>query len=304
MEWLAPGRAELDLARPETFEPWLSRCEAVVCAAGPFYGYPASLAAACLERGLPYLDFADDRAFVAETVRLAEERPPRALFCTAWSTACALTGALAALAAGGREALSIRSFMAPGNRGARGTATMASLLSSVGRFFPAGTRRVRGWSEPRIFPFPQPVGPRAGYLIDAADYDHLHAPLVEFRVGSEFPALNAACAGLGYAAEALSINWRAYARPLAALLRPLARFGTTAGAVGAEVETSAGIRRAVVLAERDAPRIALLPVVVMLERLEAGRAPPGLASWNGWIDRAGLERACARFGFRLSCDAG
>src|SRR5262249_28748069 len=100
---------------------------------------------------------------------------------------------------------SIRIHMAPGNRLTRRKGAIASLLSSVGQpleiFREGQWHSVRGWSDPRSFPFPPPIGSQIGYLIDVPDHEWLPlllgAKSVEFRAGSELRVLNATLSLLG-----------------------------------------------------------------------------------------------------------
>src|SRR5437660_1394269 len=82
-----------------------------------------------------------------------------------WSTVSAASGALAQIASEGMKRVdAIYIHMAPGNRGARQLATIASLMHSVGQpftvFRDGEWHSVIGWSEPREFSFPLPVGTR------------------------------------------------------------------------------------------------------------------------------------------------
>lgn len=236
--------------------------------------------------------------------RLAEGAKSPVAVCSGWSAVPALSAALAGVACAGlRKVDSIRVQLAPGNRSPRSSATVASLLSSTGRSFTVwrggAWREVRGWSEPRSFDFPPPVGRRQGYLLDVADHE-LFPPLfaagtVEFRVGAELAPLNAAVSVLA----ALPVAWTWAAPVLSAALAPLGFLGSDTGSVGVEVEGDGLLRRVCVVADQDGPAIAVMPAVLMAARLAASPAPAGLMPLDGWLDRAALERACRDFGFRF-----
>jgi hypothetical protein len=222
-----------------------------------------------------------------------------------WSTVPALSGLLTSIAAEGLgEIDSIRIQMAPGNRSPRRHATIASLLSSVGRSFEirrdGGWRGVRGWSEPRAFEFPAPIGRRTGYLVDVADLELFPALFgartVEFRVGAEIAALNSL---LGMAA---SLGGD-LARFTPLLRRAAALFGFLGhdwGAVGVEVGDGKQTRRAVLVADERGQRIPVMPAVATLSRLLCeDRAVTGLLPLDSWLTREELQRECARRGYRL-----
>src|SRR6185436_14655218 len=264
---------------------------------------------ACLERGIHYLDFADDRDFVRRGRELAatgKGSGPMPAVGIGWSTVPALSGLLTSIAAEGLgEIDSIRSQMAPGNRTRRRHATVASLLSSVGRSFEArrdgNWRGVRGWSEPRAFVFPSPIGRRTGYLVDVPDLELFPALFgartVEFRVGAELAVLNRL---LGLAA---SLGGD-LARFTALLRRAAALFGSLGhdwGGVGVEVSDGKRTRRATIVASERGQRIPVLPAVATLSRLLCeDRAVTGLLPLDSWLTRDELQKECARRGYALA----
>src|SRR5207302_4392034 len=122
-----------------------------------------------------YIDLADDRGFVRKVRSLAHGAPASAV-CTGWSTVSALSGAMVRIAAQDSAAIdSIQIHMAPGNRGARNMATIASLMHSIGQQFgifrDGAWRTVTAWSQPRDFLFPQPIGIRRGFIVDVPDHE-------------------------------------------------------------------------------------------------------------------------------------
>jgi hypothetical protein len=299
------GARVVDLAHPETIGPALDGVAAVVCAAGPFQGLPLSLLDACLERGVHYLDFADDRDFVRRARERALLRGGRAAVGVGWSTLPALSGLLVRLAAEGLRGIdTIRIQLAPGNKSPRRHATVASLLASVGKRFEVlrdgEWRPVRGWSEPRAFRFPEPIGEQTGWLIDVADLE-LFPPLfgartVEFRVGSEVALLNRLLVAAAWLRSDLA-RFTPLVRRAAALFGFL---GHDWGGVGVEVSDGHATRRATLVAVERGQRIPVLPAVATLERLLCeDRAVSGLLPLDSWLTRAELERECARRGYSL-----
>lgn len=306
-----PGRLsvrEADLLRRDSVERAVSGVDAAICAAGPYQRLPMTLLDVCLERGLPYLDLADDRAFVMRA-RAAAGPSPASSVCVGWSTVPALSAALTAAAATGLKRLrSIRVQMAPGNRGPRRAATIASLLASAGRplklWRGSQWRSVRGWSEPRLFPFPAPVGPRQGWLVDAPDHELFPslfgADTVEFRAGAEIPALNVLMSALAR----VPVDWTSWAPAFSSALGLLGGIGSDAGAVGVELEGEDRdgplTRRLCVVADRQAARIAVLPAVMAVDRLVSKSLGAGLVPLHSWADEKTLLSWCDRFGFRLA----
>ena len=70
------------------------------------------------------------------------------------------------------------------------------------------------------------------------------------------------------------------------------------GAVGVEV-SGAARRRAYVIADSHAERIAVMPASVMAAMLVAGIPHRGLISYEGWMGREQLRAECENRGFRL-----
>jgi saccharopine dehydrogenase-like NADP-dependent oxidoreductase len=147
--------ARLDLDAPG-FAADLARLapDLVVHCAGPFQGRDYRVARAALAAGAHYLDLADAREYVARFAA-AIDAPARAagrLALSGASTLPALSSAVVdALAARLAAIDSIRIVIAPGQRAARGAATIAGVFSYAGRPFRwlsgGAWRTVYGWQE-------------------------------------------------------------------------------------------------------------------------------------------------------------
>ena len=292
-----------DLSDRSSLEAALSGVKIAVCAAGPFQRIPTSLAELCLERGIHYIDLADDRGFVQRVRALAENRGSPAAVCTGWSTVSALSGAMAALATEGMSSVdSIYIHMAPGNRGARRVGTIASLLHSVGRPFTVlrdgRPRSVAGWSEPREFRFPSPVGVRRGYLIDVPDHElfpeYFNARTVEFRAGSELAILNGCLSLLRRTGR----PWAGWSRVFQRGAALFSWIGSDAGAIGVEVSGTSH-RRVTIVADSAGERIAVMPASIMVDSLLSGGNFHGLVKHSNWITHEQMSAECERRGFRL-----
>jgi len=303
----------LDLRAPETVAPALSEVRVAICAAGPFQGLPTTLVPLCIERGVHYVDLADDRGFVMQVRALAARAAHETAICSGWSAVPALSGLLVRLASRDMERIdSIHVQIAPGNRAPREAGTVSSLLSVVGQPFQVraneGWRTVRGWSEPRRFAFPPPIGPRTGYLVDVPDHELFPvlfgANRVEFRVGAELTFLNHGLSALaGLARRGVVRDWTRWTHLFRATMASVGWLGHEWGAVGVEVFGSTGAgrlaRRATVMAERQGHRIAVMPAAVMTVELLSGRVSGGLIRVDGWLQLPRLEEECRRRGYRV-----
>lgn len=286
----------VDLANHDAVAAALSGANLAICAAGPYQNLPLALAEACLSADIPYLDLADDRAFVARARALA--RPDGPPFFPGCSTSPALSAALTAVALEGRPPVgTIHVCLAAGNAACRQDATIASLLASVGAPIKlrdgAGWRETRGWTEPARFAFPPPVGPRTGRLVDVADHDLLPelfgAPSTEFRVAPEFASLGAVLAAAGAAG-----GLRRFSGPVRLALAALSGLGHDWGALGVSAR-----RRVSLIADSAGPTMAVMPATIMARRILAGDAPRGLVPLERWLPRVEFESECARRGFKL-----
>jgi hypothetical protein len=296
-----------DLWDPDSLERALTGVNIAICAAGPYQNLPTTLAELCLNRGIHYIDLADDRAFVKKVRSLAADQENAAGVCTGWSTVSALSGLLAGIASDGMTGInSIHIQMAPGNRGARHTVTIASLMHSVGQPFiicrDGASRHVVGWSEPREFVFPSPVGKRRGYLVDVPDHEIFprlfDARTVEFRVGSELRILNGCLSLL----QRTRRSWVSSSPLLQRTAGLLSWIGHDWGAIGVEVKGTA-VRRACIVADSHGERIAVMPACVMAAALLSGVQYSGLISYAGWLSEGQLRRECDKRGFRLVVEA-
>ena len=290
----------------------LTNVHAAVCAAGPYQDMPLHLLEACQLRGLPYLDLADDRDFVRRARALV--KPDSAPAGVGWSTAPALSALLARLACEAFEEVEeIHIQLAPGNRGPRGGATVASFLDSLAKPFTVwadgGWRPVLGWSNPMTFDFPAPVGPREGYLVDVPDHeifpDLFKARRVEFRAGAEFHLQNRAASGLSWLAGYYGFNWSWAAGLFSRLLFLFSFLGTDAGTLGVRLtglKSGVMTRRTVCLtAAHHGELMPVLPAAVMVPRLLSGTtAFRGLLPLDTWLSRSELEAECGKRGLTLS----
>jgi hypothetical protein len=318
-ELVVPSRSVVDLQETRSVEAALSGVFIAICAAGPFQILPMTLAEVCLLRGIHYIDLADDRSFVKKVHSLVpHDGSDLPAICSGWSTVSALSGSLARIGAAELDKVdTIYIHMVPGNRLPRGAGTIASLLHSVGQQFTlfrdGDWQTVRGWSEPRRFSFPAPVGARMGYLVDVPDHELFpslfRARTVEFRTASELRGLNAAVSFLGWLVrKGLVRGWASRSRMFQRLAALSGSIGHDWGAVGVEVIGSIGgrtvTRRVSVVAHSSGQRIAVMPVSIMTAMLLSGSKHRGLVSPAEWITEEQLRAECVRRGFQLIVENG
>jgi saccharopine dehydrogenase-like protein len=307
-----------DLAQPASVEALVPQVQIAVCAAGPYQGLPPTLLESCVAHGVPYIDLADDRGFVARARDWVAQRDVAGLpaLCIGWSAVPALSGLLARIVVDGLDRLdALLIQIAPGNRSPRNKATVASLLASLGKPFrlwrEGEWREVRGWSEGRTFRFPLPIGPRRGYLVDVPDHEIFPALFqaggVEFRVGAELALFNHAASALAWLSRKRAIQWDRWAGWMAPAMGVFGSLGHDWGGVGVEVSGAKGglpvRRQACVVARSSGQRIPVMPAAVIVGRLlSGGPVNGGLVPVDRWLSRAELASACRERGFELAVE--
>ncbi len=304
-----------DLTQPATVNALVPLVRAAVCAAGPYQGLPLTLLQACVEHGVPYIDLCDDREFFVRAREwVARQDGVLPAVCVGWSAVPGLSGLLARMAVEDIDRVdTLFVQIAPGNRFPRNRGTVASLLASLGkscRLWREGEwREVPGWSEPRSFQFPPPVGRQRGYLVDVPDHEIFPtlfgARRVEFRVGAELALFNHGASVLAWLSRRLGIQWGPWAGWLAPAMGVLGFLGHDWGAVAVEASGFKGgqpvRRQACVLAESSGQRIPVMPAAVMAARFLSGPAVEGgIVPVDGWLSRAELALECERRGLNLT----
>jgi hypothetical protein len=250
----------LDLTDPEALARAASGCFAVVCTAGPFQHLSPDLPRAAVESGAHWLDIADDRSWLLRLLSGNAEGASAAARGVAiipgLSTTPCLSGVLVRSClesnANPRRA-SLALFI--GNRNAKGTAAIASLLES-------GLRDARSINLP--------IGRRISHRFSTADSDLLRDELglaAEFRVCFELQFAGLLTAGLSTVTPRLdpAMRWR-LAGLLSFLAEPANRLGTDSAILQASVESQGG-RRIVQTLIGSGQRMAILPCALAVESL-------------------------------------
>lgn len=306
---------QIDLTDPSSCQSAATTADIVICAAGPYQGMPLHLARACAMVGTHYIDIADDRKFVISARELANEVVPRGIICSGWSSMPSLSAVLARIASQSLTTVKeIHIQIAPGNKAPRSNATVESLLDSLSKrikIWKNGSwHDATGWSEPRRFSFPPPVGVHQGYMVDVPDHELFPslfgADTVQFRVGAELAPFNIGVSILAALAQAGVVKtWRPFTGFFQTCMSLTGWLGNDWGALGVEVigvdaSGSATTRRACIVADHAGQRIPVMPATIMCKKLIGqSQAYSGLIPLDLWIDRAELESECSMRGYRL-----
>lgn len=177
----------------------------VIHTCGPFQGQDYAIPRICIDRGVHYLDLADDRAFVTEFETLdIDAMSTGVLAVTGASTLPGLSfPVVASLKQYFRRMRDISIGITPGNRAPRGPALVAAILSYTGKPIPrwrdGAWTHVHGWQDlhRRVLAAPQvgALGPRWFAACDVPDMALLperycDVKSVSFHAGLELPALH------------------------------------------------------------------------------------------------------------------
>jgi short subunit dehydrogenase-like uncharacterized protein len=299
----------------------------VIDAVGPFQRRDYSVAESCMELGAHYLDLADAREFVAEIGRLDAEAQRRGLLVASGvSSTPAVTSALVAeLKPQFAQIDEIHTALSPGNKNPRGEATIAAVLSYLGR-----TIRVwqdgrwverPGWGDVTHLEFPPPIGRRRVHNCEVPELELFPALFatraVRFSAGLELSFLNYMLSLCALPCRWFGWDFTGHARLFLNASLMLFPFGTTNGALaiwlkgkdscGRPIERRIALvtdydgpatpsSAAVVLTKKilsaGPPRIGAFPCVglISLEELLQHLAPLGiwcaLGDEHGWVVRS------------------
>ena len=213
----------------------------VVHAAGPFQGADYHVAEHCMSAGAHYLDLADAREFVVGIGRLDDIARERGLLVASGvSSTPAITSALIAeLAPQFAQIEEIHTALSPGNQNPRGAATIAAVLSYLGRKIRVwrGGRWVDrpGWGDVARLQFPPPVGRRRVHNCEVPDlelFPHAFgARTVRFSAGLELNTLNYLLSLCALACRWFGFDFTRHARLFLNVSLMLYPFGSTNGAL-------------------------------------------------------------------------
>jgi len=261
------------------------RPDLVINCAGPFQGQDYAVARRCLEAGAHYVDLADGRDYVSgfSPALDALARQHERLAVTGASSVPGLSGAAVDAHRSAFASLdAIHIGISPGNRTERGLATVAAILSYVGKPLPwrrdGATQPVFGWQSLQRRRYSDPVGARWLAACDVPDLDlfpvRYGLKTLSFRAGLELRGLHFGLWLLSWLARAgLLRDLPSYAAALKLASEWFLRAGSDAGAmhVALSGEDSSGnphcIYWEIIATEGDGPQIPATPAVVISRKL-------------------------------------
>jgi Saccharopine dehydrogenase NADP binding domain len=283
VEFLRCSMADRDLVRRAIGGSFL-----VIHAAGPFQGADYHVAELCIEAGAHYLDLADARDFVCGIKTLdTEARRQGLLVASGVSSTPAVTSALIAdVASEFAHIDEIHTALSPGNQNPRGAATIAAVLSYLGR-------RIRtwrdgqwverpGWGDVARLRFPPPVGRRHVYNCEVPELELFpalfSARTVCFSAGLELNVLNRLLSLCALTCRWFGWDFTRHARLFLNASLMLFPFGTTNGALSVWVRGTSRDgrsieRRIALVTDYDGPATPSSAAIVLARKLLETGAP-------------------------------
>ena len=286
----------------------------VIHCAGPFQSQDYRVALAALEAGAHYLDLADGRQFVTRFpnyVYPAARAAQRVAISGASSVPALSSAVIDSLIARLSQVEEIQIAIAPGQRAARGEATIAAVLGYAGRRFKwrsgGAWRDAWGWQELKRMRF-YALGARWAAACDVPDLElfpkrYPGLRTMEFRASLEIGAQQVA---LWLAAllrrRGVPLPIERWAKPLSRIASWMDAFG---GDLGGMLVSLAGTRpdgsRAwiewhLTADAQHGPEIPCMAAVLLARKLaQGGVAQPGAFSCMGFLTLPEFETEFARW---------
>ena len=269
----------------------------VINCCGPFQENTFQVLDSCIRKGVHYIDLADGRDYVARFVQKdIEARAAGIIAFTGASTVPAISSAIleSFLATGFQEIHAVDYGVTPGNRTERGLATVAAILSYVGKPFVTRIRgqdsRIFGWQDLHRESYPE-IGKCWMSNCDIPDldifperYPALHT--LQFYAGLELSVLH-----VGLWLLSWPVRWKLLRSlaPYARILRKVSlcfyHFGSNNGGMHVRVEgldIQGKPKKCVwylIAKAGDGPQVPATPAVILAKRIvrkeltEPGAAP-------------------------------
>jgi hypothetical protein len=267
----------------------------VIHAAGPFQGADYEVAEECINAGAHYLDLSDAREFVAGIVRLDNDaRQRKLLIASGVSSTPTITSAMIAeLVPEFARIEEIHTALSPGNQNPRGAATIAAVLSYLGRnirVWRDGRWVERpGWGDVERLQFPAPVGRRRVHNCDVPElelFPMIYGPrTVRFSAGLELNALNYLLSFCRLQSRAFGVDFTRHARFFLKASLMLFPWGTTNGALAIWVRGLNHVgermeRRIALVTDYDGPATPSSAAIVLARKILTN-GPPRFGAFPG-----------------------
>jgi hypothetical protein len=274
-----PVDLQLNANDPESIRAVLQAGDVVLDAAGPFHARSIALLAAAIEVGFDVIDLNDNLQYAEAVLLLAPAVESAGIrLLSSASTVSAVAAALIRRSGMARPR-SVTAFLVPASRHTANAGAALSLLRCVG-----GPVRVLcdgrlqdfpGWSYPRRFPMPPPLGTICGRLFESADALYLPRIWPSLRDVAIYVDTNVSGVNtlLRFAARSPTVR-RLLERQVTWSTWLARALGSSAGGIGYEIEDAAGqVARFSIVSTKNSFLTAIAPAVLAAQAIAEDRFP-------------------------------
>jgi hypothetical protein len=249
----------------------------VVDAAGPFHDRSTVLIEAAVSIGFDVIDLNDDLTYARCVIDLAPQIEIAGIRVLSSASTVSAVAAAVIAQSGIERPTSAAAFLVPAARHTASAGTARSLLRCVGsrvRVLCDGRLQdLPGWSNPRPFHMPPPVGDICGRLFESADALHLPRIWPSLRDVAMYVDTNAPGLNSLLRVAARSAAFRGVLERSARWGTIVARiFGSAAGGIGYEIEGRGGqVERYALVAGKNSFLTAVAPAILAAHAIAEDR---------------------------------
>jgi hypothetical protein len=273
----APADLQIDANNPATIRAALRPDDLVVDTAGPFHTRSTALVEAAIDIGFDVIDINDDLQYAEAMLALAPRIESAGIHVLSSASTVSAVAAAVVRHSGIARPRSVTACLVPASRRTANTGAALSLLRCVGgrvrAFCDGRLQDFPGWSYPRRFDMPPPLGTICGRLFESADAFYLPRIWPSLRDVAMYVDTNTPGANTVLRAAA---RWPAVRRLLERQVdwsTRLARtFGSSSGGIGYEIEDGAGrVTRCAIVSAKNSFLAAIAPAVLAAQAIAEDR---------------------------------
>ncbi|HRE31172.1 MAG TPA: hypothetical protein PLD88_04280, partial [Candidatus Berkiella sp.] len=265
----------------------------LIHSAGPFQAQDYSVAYACIELNIHYIDLSDAREFVTGITTLDElAKQHDVVVLSGTSSVPGLSSVVIDhYATKYTELREIDFGIVPGNKAERGSATIEAILSYTGKPFMrlenGRWKKVYGWQNLHRHYYGDNIGLRLHGNLDIPDLDLLpdRYPMlktVTFHAGLEVPLLHWIMWYMSWLTRANIVkDWSAFVKPINKISHWFDKWGTDCGGMFIHLSGSnhdyqpLDIYWTLVADKGHGPYLPVIPSVIMVHKVLDNLVPPG-----------------------------
>ncbi|MDG1286907.1 MAG: saccharopine dehydrogenase NADP-binding domain-containing protein [Rickettsiales bacterium] len=260
----------------------------IINCCGPFQGQDFTVFEQCMSQGIHYIDLADGRDYVAQFVQKDKQaKDGNMMAFTGASTVPAISSAIidSLLETDFSEIHVLDYGVTPGNQTERGVATVAAILSYVGKSFltlvEGEKNSIWGWQDLKRVTYPF-IGKRWMANCDIPDLDFFQARYPTLKTIRFFAGLELSILHLGLWLVSWPVRWRwlSSLTPFASLCRTISLWfyplgsqngGMHLHAKGIDRENRAkAVQWYLIAKEGHGPYIPATPAVIITKKIASG----------------------------------